>query len=84
MSTPVRFSIRWREELVGTMDEHQFVVEITMGKLVVYFPEEKGWEASAPAWAKGQWGRVHADLEAWCAQEKIPLRVEGNAWVQFC
>lgn len=79
----VLFHPRWKEELVGTMDGRQFVTEITMGSLHVYFPTKLRWEAAAPDWAKGQWERVKADLEEWCASENIPLNFEDNAWVTF-
>jgi len=81
--SPVGFHIRWREELVCTMDGQQFVVEITMGELHVYFPTQKTWESSAPDWAKPQWERVRNDLIAWCEREKIPVDFEDNAWVTF-
>ena len=80
---PVYFNPRWKEELVGTIDGHTFIVEMTMGQYVVYFPEEAKWEASAPEWARGQWERVRADLAAWCEREKIPLEIEERAWVSF-
>jgi hypothetical protein len=85
MSAPskVQFHPRWKEELVCTMDGHTFIVEITMGVLKVYFPAPSRWEAAAPDWAKGQWERVHADLNAWCSQERIPLIIEEQAWVNF-
>lgn len=85
MSVPskVLFHPRWKEELVGTMEGQQFVVEMTMGKYVAYFPTQERWEACAPEWAKGQWQRVRDDLSAWCETEKIPLRIESNAWVTF-
>jgi len=80
---PVQFHPRWREELVGTLDGHQFIVEMTMGSYVVYFPAEAKWEAAAPEWARGQWTRVQADVAAWCEREKIPLKIEDRAWVSF-
>ncbi len=85
MSAPskVQFHPRWKEELVCTMDGKSFTIEITMGALKAYLPTESKWKASAPEWAKDQWARVQADLSAWCAQEKIPLIIEDEAWVCF-
>ena len=79
----VQFHPRWKEELVCTMDGHQFIVELTMGVLTVYFPTKERWQASAPEWAKGHWDRVHEDLSAWCEGQGWPLKIEENAWVQF-
>jgi hypothetical protein len=79
----VRFQPRWKEELVCTMDGKPFVVELTMGILTVYFPDQSKWEASAPDWAKHQWARVREDLATWCEQQKIPLVIQNHAWVSF-
>jgi hypothetical protein len=79
----VRFQPKWKELLVCTMDGKTFSVELTMGVLTVYFPEKAKWEATAPAWARGQWNRVQGDLSAWCLQEKIPLVIDEKAWVEF-
>lgn len=65
------------------MDHKTFVVELTMGRLVVYFPTHSVWEASAPKWAKGQWDKVRMDLIEWCEQQKIPLKIQDDAWVIF-
>ncbi len=82
-SSKVRFSPRWKEEWVCTMDGRTFVIEITMGQLTVYLATLAHWEASAPAWAKDQWARVRTDLTAWCKSEGIPLIIEDDAWVHF-
>jgi hypothetical protein len=73
----------WKEQLVCTMDNKRFVIELTMGALKVFFPTRSKWEASAPDWAKGHWERVRADLSAWCERKKIPLVIEDAAWVEF-
>jgi hypothetical protein len=44
----VQFQPKWEEELVCTMDGRQFVVEMTMGVLKVFFPTRsaprgQGW-----------------------------------------
>ncbi len=80
---PVTFMPRWKEELVCRMDGHGFIIEMTMGIAHVYLPDEEKWESSAPDWAKGQWARVLADLERWCAGQSLPLTVDGNMWVHF-
>lgn len=65
------------------MDGRCFIIEMTMGIAHVYFPDEVKWESCAPDWAKGQWSRVLADLEAWCGRQSLPLTLGGNAWVDF-
>jgi len=60
------------------MDGRTFVVELTMGRLTVYFPTQLRWEASTPDWARAQWARVQRDLSAWCEHQKIPLVVEAR------
>ena len=82
-ASKVQFEPKWKEELVCTMDERRFVIELTMGALTVYFPTPSKWDASAPEWAKGQWERVRSDLAGWCEQRKMPLVIEDQAWVHF-
>lgn len=79
----IEFAPKWKEELICRLDDRQFVLELTMGTLNAFLPTKAKWEATAPDWARHQWERVHADLEAWCKQQKIPLVVEDHAWVEF-
>ena len=65
------------------MDGRCFVIELTMGVITVYFPTQSKWESSAPEWARQHWDRIRADLSAWCQQQKMPLVIEDDAWVQF-
>jgi len=51
-----KYQPKWKEELIGTYGENRFTVEMTMGKLNVFFPLESIWEDKAPEWAKGKWG----------------------------
>ncbi len=79
---PFQFTPRWKEELVCECAEGKFVVEITMGVLHVYFPAEARWDREAPAWAKGRYVEILAELTQWCATQKIPLTVDDKAWVE--
>ena len=74
---------KWKEELVGSYGEHKFIVELTMGKLGVYFPEEAKWESAAPAWAKGKWSEARDETIAWCEAQRIPFVIDQAAWVSF-
>jgi len=80
-SSRIRFEPRWKEELVCTLNDRSVVIELTMGTLTVYLPSERKWEASAPEWAKRDWGRFREELAAWCAQQNIPLQIDDGAWV---
>jgi len=61
----------------------EFCVEITMGVLHVYFPDEAMWKKSAPAHQQDKWPAISDELRRWCAQQKIPLSIESDAWVDF-
>jgi hypothetical protein len=74
---------KWKEELVGTYGANSFTVEITMGKLHVFFPQEDTWEESAPAWAKGKWPQARDQAQTWAQSEDIPFTVDQAAWVEF-
>ena len=83
MKSKIRFEPRWKEELVCTMDGHEFILEFTMGISTAYLPTESKWESEAPVWAKGTWVSVSEQLAAWCRMQKIPLEITENAWVNF-
>ena len=77
------YQSKWKEELVGSYGEHKFIVELTIGKLEVYFPEETKWESVAPTWAKGKWAEVRDDARDWCESQSIPFVIDQAAWVNF-
>ena len=79
----IKFQPKWKELLIGTIDDQEFTIEFTMGLLMIYFPTAGKWETSAPAWAKGKWEQVRTELTVWCEKEKVPLVIEENAWVEF-
>lgn len=83
METNIQFEPKWKELLECTMDGHKFTVEITMGTLAVYFPTQSKWESQAPEWAKNCWYRVKDDLSDWCKQQRIPMNIQEDAWVDF-
>jgi len=77
----IGFSIRWREELVVSSPEGSLVIEITMGKLHVYFPDEDLWKAQAPDWAKLKWEIYLEAAKDWCSQNNIPISVVPNTFI---
>jgi hypothetical protein len=79
----LQFEPKWKEELICTLDGRKFVLELTMGILTVYFPTKSKWDACAPEWAKSHWERVKGDLSAWCEQQKLPIKIQDDAWVEF-
>ncbi len=79
--TIIRFSPRWKEELVAASDEGTLIFELTMGKYHVYFPDQQKWLASVPAWAKDKWELYHDQCRRWCEQNRIPFTVAENTFV---
>ncbi len=77
----IRFSPRWKEELVATSDEGKLVFELTMGKYHVYFPDKTLWQASVPGWAIDKWELYHEQCSRWCNQNNIPFTVAHNTFV---
>jgi hypothetical protein len=73
------FAARWREELVCTAAGGSFVLELTMGELAAYLPTEEAWQARGPEWARPLWPVLHAELKAWCRQNKARLVVDAGA-----
>ena len=72
----LQFNAKWKEELVCSTDHGEFSLDLTMGKLTVYFPDEAGFNSSAPKWAIGHWQEIHDALKAWCESASIPLVIE--------
>ena len=81
MSVTIEYAARWKEELVGTINGNHFVVELTMGRLHVYFPTESVWEAGAPEWAKGKYLIARDAAEEWAEKNKSGFAVEDNTWI---
>jgi len=77
----IKFNPRWKEELVATSNNGVLIFELTMGKLQVYFPDEKKWLASVPDWAKSKWKTYLDACNAWCADNGIPISIVDNAYV---
>lgn len=82
-ASKVNFQPRWKEELVCTLWDQTFIIDMTMGVPTVYFPTQSRWEKAAPEWAKPEWARIKGDLVEWCEQNKIPLVIDDDGWVQF-
>ena len=79
----ITFQPRWKELLDCRTPWGEFSVELTMGVLHVYFPDEARWTKDAPTPFHDKWRAVFAALEAWCTQQEIPLSVRTDAWVEF-
>jgi hypothetical protein len=77
----IKFSPRWREELVATSSEGVLIFELTMGKYHVYFPDENRWKNQVPEWAKMKWDIFLSACKTWCEQNKIPISVVPDALV---
>lgn len=77
----IRFTARWREELVATSEEGRLIFELTMGTYHVYFPDEETWKKSVPDWAKDKWELYEQECSRWCQQQHIPISIVYNALV---
>lgn len=81
MSYPIQFNPRWKEELLATSADGVLVLELTMGKLQVCFPDQNLWEANVPTWAKDKWFLYRMGCEKWCKQQGIPFTVVERGFV---
>lgn len=79
----ISYQPKWKEELVGTYGEHEFTVEMTMGKAHVFFPEESIWEENPPPWAIGVWSEAKNAAMEWAESQGIPFTIDKAAWVYF-
>jgi hypothetical protein len=77
----INFSAQWREELVATCVEGILVFELTMGTYHVYFPTEPRWVTQVPSWATDRWQEFLTACEQWCASERMPISIVGDAHV---
>ena len=76
-----KFQQRWKEELMVMGDGGQFLLELPMGVLSVYFPTESAWKAKSPEWAKDQYSELKHELEEWSLKNKAILHVNETAGV---
>lgn len=77
------YNPKWKEELVGNYGDYYFSVELTMGILHVYFPEESTWANNAPDWAVGKWSEARDVAKEWADSQNIPFTIDKAAWVDF-
>ena len=78
-----RFEPRWKEELHCYYKKHHFLIELTMGKLCTYFPEESRWEEAAPKKLRDDWAYLRDEAEKWSKKNKTEFHVDRTAWVHF-
>ena len=79
----ITYQPKWKEELIGSIGEHEFSIEMTMGKLHVFFPTEVTWNKNPPDWAKGKWTESRDAAEMWSKDNNIPFTIDEQAWVEF-
>ena len=72
---------KWKELAVITCNSGRFSIDLTMGKLNAYFPDEASFDITAPKWAIGHWSQIHDALKDWCDSNSIPLTVDANGRV---
>jgi hypothetical protein len=78
----IRFQQRWKELLDCITPLGTVTVEMTMGIPQVYFPSEARWRRDAPAGLADHWEVMAAACQRWCAQQKLPLTIDDNAWME--
>ena len=78
---PIKFNPRWREELVAVSDQGVLILEIAMGTLHVYFPDEAKWLTSAPDWARPHWQVYRDACTQWCKENRIPISLVNNTFI---
>lgn len=72
---------RWKEELVVSCDAGAFSIDLTMGTLKVFLPDEASFDRTAPHWAVGHWNEIHDAVKRWSDVNSVPLVVEPNGRV---
>ena len=77
----IKFNPRWKEELVAVSDGGVLILELAMGTLHVYFPDESKWLASVPDWAKEKWKDYLEACNTWCRENRIPISIVNNTFV---
>ncbi len=79
--TIIHFQPRWKEELVASSKDGVLIFELTMGKYHVYFPDQKLWASSVPAWAQDKWNLYYTECCKWCSQNHIPISITERGFV---
>jgi hypothetical protein len=59
-------------------DSGDFSIDLTMGTLNAFFPDQESFNRTAPKWAIDHWQQIHDALKDWCDSNSIPLVVEQN------
>jgi len=78
-----RFEPRWKEELHCYYKKQHFLLELTMGKLITYFPEESKWKKEAPQKLKNDWAYIRDEAEKWSKRNHAEFYIDQSAWVHF-
>lgn len=77
----IRFTPRWKEELVAESAEGTLVFELTMGEAQLCFPSESLWQQEVPEWARTKWETYLEQCRDWCSRNQVPLSVVDNTFV---
>jgi hypothetical protein len=75
------FQPRWKEELVVTGAGGSFVLELPMGVLSAYLPDESEWSRRGPEWARSLWFELRQELEEWCDKNDAQFFIYPSARV---
>ena len=77
------FTPKWKEELVCETPWAKFTVEMTMGSLHVYFPNEEKWKSSVPEHLHDKWAAICVELQPWCQKHDTLFSTDSSAWIEF-
>ena len=75
------FQPRWKEELIVSVADGSFMLELAGSPLIAALPTEERWRERVPTWAKELWPQLHLELAAWCQENNVTLAVEATAQV---
>lgn len=83
----VTYRAKWKELLIGKIGSDEFAIDLTMGGMHVYFPDEETWNRHAPLGLRGSqyWVAARDAALAWCEAAGIPMTVTTTeqSWIEF-
>ena len=79
----IKFTPKWKEELIGTCEDYSFTIEVTMGEFTAYFPSEQKWKETVPEWAQGERKTILEELKLWGKENNVPVATDDSAWIYF-
>lgn len=79
--TAFQFSPRWKEEVLVSGVGGSFVLDLTMGVMTAYLPNEENWKQNGPVWARELWPVLRDELEDWCRANNAQLIIDDERYI---